>query len=78
MNERSRAALMEAVLTPYRQRDPEGRLAPPPEWWDLPPEALDELFQEGMRARLVEKAMDPQGRSGTVRAVMARLGVQGP
>ncbi len=74
MNERTRAALAEAVLSPHRQRDREGRLVPPPEWWDLPPEALDELFREGMRARLMEKALDPQRRSGTVRAVMARLG----
>jgi len=73
MNERARAALTEAVLSPYRERDKEGRLAPPPEWWDLPPAAHDEVFEEGMRARLIEKALDPQGRSGTVRAVMARL-----
>jgi hypothetical protein len=74
MNERTRAALIEAVLSPHRERDRDGRLVPPPEWWDLPPDAHDELAREGIRARLLEKAMDPRGRSGTVRAVMVRIG----
>jgi hypothetical protein len=73
MNERTRGALIEAALSPHRERDLEGRPAPPPEWWDLPPDAHDELFREGVRARILERALDPRGRSGTVRAVMARL-----
>lgn len=65
--------LAEAVLSPRRTRDREGRLQPPPAWWDLPPEALDDLFLEAMAARRLEAALDPLGRSGTVKAVMERI-----
>jgi hypothetical protein len=66
-------AVQEAVVSPWRQRDRGGRLIPPPEWWDLPPEALDALYRRQLQARALERALDPQGRSGTVRAVMARV-----
>ena len=48
---------------------------PPPAWWDLPPEALDQLFAEQALARELERAVDPEGESGTVKAVLARIGV---
>lgn len=73
MTDREHEALIEAALTSWRERDPEGRPVPPPAWWDLPPEALDELFTEQLMAREVERHADPAGWSGTVRAVMARL-----
>lgn len=74
MTDDTRDTLIEAVLSPHRTRDREGRPMPPPEWWDLPPEAQDDVFREGLRARMIERALDPRGRSSTVRAVMARLG----
>ena len=67
-------ALIEAAVTPHRERDSEGRIVPPPAWWDLPPEALDELFAEQALAREIERAVDPEGESGTVKAVLARIG----
>ena len=73
MNGRGYEAVMEAAITAYRARDREGRLVPPPEWWDLAPELLDELFREQLLARVVERAIDPEGFSGTVRAVLARI-----
>lgn len=73
MNERERNALREAALTTYRRRDAEGRLLPPAAWWDLPPEALEELYAEQFAARDVERALHPQGWSGTVAAVMRRI-----
>jgi hypothetical protein len=76
MTDRANEPLLEAVLSPYRRRDVHGRPVPPPEWWDLSPEALDELHRRTLEARILERARDPRGRSGTVRAVMARL--QGP
>ena len=48
MSDRETRALIEAAITPYRERDAEGRIVPPPAWWDLPPEALDELFGLGV------------------------------
>lgn len=76
MTDREHDALVEAALTAYRERDPEGRLMPPPAWWDLAPEALDGLFRGQVVARAIERHADPLGWSGTVRAVMARL--EGP
>jgi hypothetical protein len=74
MSDREHEALIEAALTTYRDRDPEGRLAPPPAWWDLTPEALDELFRAQVLAREVERRSHPGQLSGTVRAVLARIG----
>jgi hypothetical protein len=65
--------LIEAAVTAFRERDREGRIVPPPAWWDLAPEALDTLYAEQAIARDLERAMDPAGESGTVKAVMARL-----
>ena len=75
MNDPVQDVLTEAILSPHRERDPEGRVVPPPEWWDLPPEAQDQVFREALAARLLEKEVDARGRSGTVRAVLAGLGM---
>jgi hypothetical protein len=74
MNDREQDALVEAAVTAYRRRDPEGRLVPPAEWWDLAPEALEELYRRLLLTRELERLIDPQGWSGTVRAVMERIG----
>ena len=72
--EREQEALIEAAVTAHRDRDREGRLVPPPAWWDLPPEACDEAFRLQLFTREVERAADPRGLSGTARAVLARIG----
>jgi len=46
---------------------------PPAAWWDLSPEELDRLYAEQAFAREIERAVDPEGDSGTVRAVIARI-----
>lgn len=74
MSDRETDILLEAATTAHRERDLEGRLVPPPAWWDLAPEALDELFRRQVLAREVERALDPEGLSGTARAVMGRIG----
>jgi hypothetical protein len=73
MSDRETGAPIEASITPYRERDLDGRIVPPAAWWDLPPEALDELFVEQSFAREIERALDPEGESGTVKAVLARI-----
>ncbi len=72
MNGREREALIEATATPHRERDREGRLVPPPAWWDLPPDAREEAYRLQL-TRQMERAVDRAGRSGTVRAVLARI-----
>lgn len=68
-DERARDATIEAAITARRERDAEGRIVPPPAWWDLAPEAREELHRLQLVTRLMERAMS--GASGTVRAVMA-------
>ena len=75
MNPRDRDALIEACVTVFRERDRDGRLVPPSEWWDLAPEDADELFKRQVMSREMERARDPEGRSGTVRAVLGRFGI---
>ena len=73
MNGRERDVLIEAGVSAHRLRDAEGRLLPPPEWWDLAPDALDELYRRQVLARELERLIDPLGESATVKAVRARL-----
>ncbi len=74
MRDPESGVLLEAAVTAHRARDLDGRLVPPPAWWDLAPEALDELFRRQVMAREVERALHPSGLSATARAVLARLG----
>ena len=73
MNESERDVLIEQAVTAYRERDREGRIVPPPAWWDLAPEDLEEVLRRQVVQRTMERALDPEGRSGTVRAVLARI-----
>jgi hypothetical protein len=57
-----RDALIEAGLSAYRARDLEGRPVPPPTWWDMAPEALDELYRRQLVQRALERLM--KGMSG--------------
>ena len=70
MNERDRATLLEAAITPHRERDPEGRIVPSLAWSDLSPADRDLLFRLQLASRVLEEAASPAGRSGTAEAVM--------
>ena len=67
--------LVESTAHAWRERDANGRAVPPPAWWDLPSDARELAFDLQTKTRELERAVDPEGRSGTVRAVMARLGI---
>ena len=71
MSEREREALVEAAATAFRERDREGRLAPPPAWWDMSPQQREELFRLQLATRELERAVT--GTTGTVRAVLMRV-----
>jgi hypothetical protein len=73
MNARERDQLIEASVTAHRARDAAGRIVAPPEWWDLPPDALDELYRRQLLTRELERLIDEEGMSGTMRAVRARI-----
>ena len=69
----ARDALIEEAVSAFRERDLEGRPVPPPAWWDLPVGDLDELYRRQLMQRGLERALDPNGHSSTVMAIMARL-----
>lgn len=73
MNDEALETLLEAATTAYRERDAEGRLVPPPAWFDLPPDALPALYARQVLAREVERQLDPEGYSATAQAVLVRL-----
>lgn len=75
MNERELERAIEALVSPRRELDRDGRFIPPPVWYDLPVEAHDRLFAEQQDSRWLEAALDPDGLSLTARAVLARLGL---
>jgi hypothetical protein len=74
MTEMEREELLEAAATPYRERDAEGRVLPSPAFMDLDPAARGELAARQSWLREVERALHPLGWSGTVQAVMGRIG----
>ena len=68
-----RDLLIESVTSAWRDRDASGRAVPPPAWWDLAPDDRLLAFDAQVATRELERAIDPEGFSGTVRAVMDRL-----
>ena len=74
MNGQERESLLEAASTPYRERDASGGILPSPAFMDLDPAARDELVLRQAWMREVERALHPMGWSGTVSAVMERIG----
>jgi len=65
--------LLESTACAFRERDMNGRPMPSPSWLDLPADAREAAFDAQARTRDLERAVDPAGFSGTVRAVMMRL-----
>jgi hypothetical protein len=74
MDARDRDVLIEAALTAWRPRSPDGLIHPHPAWADLAPDARQALFDASLQARAVESLLDPDGLSTTARAVLKRIG----
>lgn len=72
MNGREGGSLIEAVCSPFRERDPFGRILASPSFRDLSPADRDTAFDAQLAARRIERALDGDGLSGTARAVLAR------
>lgn len=64
--------LIEAVAGAYRTRDARG-VRFHPFWHDLDDGGRQEAFERTREARAIEAALDPDGLSGTARAVLARI-----
>ncbi len=74
MTPQERDALVEAVTTAFRPRDAiSGAIRAHDAWHDLDAEGRAEAYEETLRARKIEAALDPEGLSTTARAILARL-----
>ena len=65
--------LIEQVVSAHRARDADGRVRSHHAWHDLDPAERVTAFEEARLARTLEAALDPQGLSTTVKAVLSRL-----
>lgn len=65
-------ALIEEVAGAFRPRDPR-RVAFLPAWHDLSEDAREVAHARSVELRRLEAALDAQGRSATVKAVLARI-----
>lgn len=71
---RERKMLIEEATTAWRPRTPDGTILDHPAWADLDPDSRQQIFDETVVARRLERGLDAGGRSSTVWAVLARLG----
>jgi len=68
-----REILVEAAASAWRPRDPDGAVRSHPAWHDLDAEGRREAFEVARQMRALEAAADPEGLSGTAKAVLARI-----
>ena len=66
--------LIEQAVSAWRPVSPGRGFLPHPAWCDLPPADREAAFEATLVARAIESAVDLEGCSGTVRAVMGRMG----
>jgi len=65
--------LIEEATTAWRPRTPDGTILPHPAWADLDPDSRLTAFEETVVSRRLERGLDSQGLSTTVRAVLGRV-----
>jgi len=65
--------LIEQAVSAWRPAGPTREILPHPAWCDLPPEDRVAALDETLRSRLLESALDPDGYSGTVLAVLRKI-----
>jgi hypothetical protein len=73
MTEEELAALIAATTTAWREQDADGNLRFHHAWHDLDASGREAAFEETRRLRAVEAALDPEGKSATAKAVLARI-----
>jgi hypothetical protein len=70
---REEELLVEQVTTAWRRRRADGSIAASPAWHDLDAGGRRAAFDETVRQRQLEAAVDPLGLSTTARAVLSRI-----
>lgn len=71
--ERDLEVRIEAAASAYRERGRDGRILASPAWHDLAPEERERLFELQFEDLQMARAVDLDGLSPTVRAVLARI-----
>ncbi len=66
--------LVEQVTSAHRERHANGEVRSHPAWHDLDDAGRIEAFEATVTLRQLEAALDPQGLSSTVRALLGRIG----
>jgi hypothetical protein len=66
-------ALIEAASAAWRPRDRDGAVRAHPAWHDLGEEGRVRAYEAARASRVIEAALDAEGLSSTVRAVLARI-----
>jgi hypothetical protein len=66
-------ALIEAASAAWRPRDRDGATRPHPAWHDLDEEGRVRAYEAARANRVMEAALDAEGFSSTVRAVLSRI-----
>lgn len=70
---RDEELLLEQVTSAFRERARDGSVKSHPAWHDLDANGRREAFRATVELRELERGLDPQGYSTTVRALLARI-----
>ena len=70
---REEELLIEQVTSAHRERHADGTIRSHPAWHDLDEAARGEAFEATLTLRKMEAALDPDGHSSTVRALLSRI-----
>jgi hypothetical protein len=70
---REEEELLEQVTGAHRERHADGTIRSHPAWHDLDDAARAEAFEATVVLRKIEAALDAEGHSSTVRALLSRL-----
>ena len=70
---REEELLLEQVTSAHRERHVDGTIRSHPAWHDLDEKGRAEAFEATLNLRRMEAALDAEGHSSTVRALLSRI-----
>lgn len=73
MTEEEKEALVAAAAGAYRESRATGEIVWSPAFFDLDESGRREAYEESLRERRLEASASSDGRTGTARAVLARI-----
>lgn len=65
--------LLERAVSAHRERRFDGAITSHPAWHDLDAAGRRAVFEETFKQRMTEQALDGEGHSTTVRALLTRI-----